>query len=92
MDDGQRVRETERIPVSSSRPVQSDPKQFSKVGFLAFISIVINCMPQMERKSQKIDLEVVAVEMFLGVRDFSTEELEGDLREGVPSSQSDSLV
>ena len=91
-DDGQRVRAPERIPMSSSRPVQSDPNSLciSKVGILAFIAMVINCTAQMERRSQKIDL--VAAETFLGVRDFSAEDLQGVLREEIPSSRADSLV
>ena len=35
---------------------------FSKVGFLAFIAMVINCTALMERKAQKIDEVVEAAE------------------------------
>ena len=31
---------------------------FSKIGFLAFIAMVINCTAGMERKSQKIEVVV----------------------------------
>ena len=63
------VRDPERIPVSS-RPVQSDLNSlgFSKVVFLVFIAMVINCTAQMEWKSQKIDFLVAAAGTFLGVR------------------------
>ena len=51
-------------------PVQRDwPKSdisFSKIGFLAFIAMVINCTAEMERKSQKIDV-VAAAERYLGM-------------------------
>ena len=52
---------------------------FSKVGFLAFIAMVINRILQMERKSQS--LKIVAV-----VKDLMAEWLQV-LKEGVPSSQ-----
>ena len=80
-DGGLRVREPERIPVSS-KPVQSDPNSlcFSKVGFLGFIAMVINCITQMEWKSQKIDLLIAAAEKFWDVTDFSAKELQGVLR------------
>jgi hypothetical protein len=64
---------------------------FSKVGFLSLIAMVINCTAQIVQESQKIDLVVAAAEKVLGVRDFSTD-LQGVLREGVPSSQADGQV
>lgn len=54
--------------------------------------MVINCTALMERKSQKIYVVVAAAEKYFGVRDFSAEELQEVLREGVPSSQTDSMV
>ena len=59
-----------RPPVS--RPEESEPERmsFSKVEFLAFIAMVINCTA-LEKKSQKIDVVVVAAEKYLCVRDFS---------------------
>ena len=65
---------------------------FSKVGFLAFIAMVMNCTVQMERKSQNIAMVVAEAEKFWGVIDFSAEELQGVLREEVPASQADGLV
>ena len=85
-DGGQRVRESERIPMSS-RPVQSDLNSF-----LVFITMVIICTTRMEMKSQEIELVVAAVETFWGVRYFSAEELHGVLRDGVPASHADGLV
>ena len=69
------MREPEKIPVRS-RQVQSDLNSLCKIGLLPFIAMVINCTAQMERKSQKIEL-VAAADMFLGIRDFSAEELQG---------------
>ena len=64
-EDGDRVRVPERIPVSRQRPSKRDGKNmcFSKVGFLAFIAMVVNCTAEMDQKSQKI--EVVAEEKYL---------------------------
>ncbi|KAK6322226.1 hypothetical protein J4Q44_G00070180 [Coregonus suidteri] len=44
-EDGYRVRDPERIPVSRQRLIEIDGKNmcFSKVGFLAFIAMVFNC-------------------------------------------------
>ena len=52
-----------------SRPEERGAKQmsFSKVGFLAFIAMVINCTALMEWKSQKID---VIADKYLSMRDF----------------------
>ena len=51
-----------------TRPIESDRNTmcFSKVGFLAFIAMVINCTAEIEHKSQKIDVVVVAAENSLG--------------------------
>ena len=46
---------------------------FSKIGFLAFIAMVINCTAGMERRSQKIEVVVAAAERYLGVRDLTSE-------------------
>jgi hypothetical protein len=54
------------IPVQSDRP-KSDIS-FSKIGFLAFILMVINCTAEMDQKSQKIEIVVAAAERYLGVR------------------------
>jgi hypothetical protein len=77
-----------------SRPEERDPERrsFSKVGFLEFIAMVINCTALMEWKSQKIDVVVAAAQNYFGVRDFSADDLQEVLREGVPSSQADCLV
>ena len=75
-DDGSRGRDPERSGVSSrSVPVQRDKPTsdicFSKIGFLAFIAMVINCTAGMERKSWKIEILVAAAERYLGVRDLT---------------------
>jgi hypothetical protein len=58
------VRNPERVPVSRFVPEQRDrPTRdlcFSKVRFLAFISMVINCTAAMQCKSQKIYVVAVA--------------------------------
>lgn len=61
-EDGCRVRDPEMISVSRQRLIESDGKNmcFSKVGFLAFIAMVVNCTAEMDRKSQKIDVMVAA--------------------------------
>ena len=67
------------------RPVESDRNNmfFSKVGFLAFIAMVINCTIEMEHKWQKIDIVVAAAEKYLGVQDLTTsEELQSGLSSG----------
>jgi hypothetical protein len=68
---------------SRSVPVQRDKPTsdicFSKIGFLAFIAMVINCTAGMERKSQTIEFVVAAAERYLGVRDLPSEELQGVL-------------
>ena len=46
---------------------------FSKVGFLAFLAMVINCTAGMERKSQKIEIVTAAAERYLGVCDLVVE-------------------
>jgi signal transduction histidine kinase len=54
---------------SRLRPVQSDTNlSFSKVNFLAFIAMVINCTSEMERKSQKHYFVVAVAEKYLGVQ------------------------
>ena len=45
----------------------------------------------MERKSQKIEVVVAAAERYLGVRDLTSDELQGVLSGGVPSFQVDGL-
>ena len=84
-EDGSRGRDPERSGVSSkSVPVQrgrpSSDICFSKIGFLAFIAMVINCTALMERKSQKIEGVVAAAERYWGVRDLTSEELQGVLK------------
>ena len=74
-EDGSRGRDHERIPMSSrSVPAQRDRPtsdlRFSKVGFLVFIAMVINCNTETECKSQKIDV-VVAAEKYLGIQDLT---------------------
>jgi hypothetical protein len=66
-----------------SRPEERDPERmcFSKVGFIAFIAMVINCTALMQRKSHKIDVVVAAAEKYFGVRDFNLD-LQGVLRGG----------
>ena len=43
-EDGSTVRDPKRFPINRRRPIESDRnnKCFSKVGFLAFIDMVIN--------------------------------------------------
>ena len=61
-------RDPERLPVSMPRPIESDRNNmcFSKVGFLAFIAMVINCTAEMEHKSLKIYVVAVAADNSLG--------------------------
>lgn len=70
-EDGYRVRDTERIPVSKQRPIERDGNNmcFSKVGFLAFIATIVNCTAEMDWNSQKIKIE--AAEKYLGLRRFT---------------------
>jgi hypothetical protein len=44
-DGSSRVRDPERIAMSRKRPIERDRNNmcFSKVGFLAFIAMVVNC-------------------------------------------------
>ena len=68
-EDGSRGRDPERSGVGSRTvPVQRDRPTsdicFSKIEFLAFIAMVINCTAG---KSQKIEVVVAAAEMYLGV-------------------------
>jgi hypothetical protein len=59
---------------------------FSKVGFLVFIAMVINCTTEMEPKSHKIDVVVAAAKKYLGVQGFTAGELQGrNSRPGVGS-------
>ena len=73
------------VPVQGDRPTSDTC--FSKISFLAFIAMVINCTAGMERKSQKIEVDMAAVEGYLGVRDLTSEELQGVLSGGVTSFQ-----
>jgi hypothetical protein len=52
---------------------------FSKVGFLAFITMNVNHTAEIECKSQNIDVVVAAAEKCLGVWDLTSEELQGVL-------------
>ena len=72
-EDGYRVRDTERIPVSRQKPRESDGKNmcFSKVGFSAFIAMVVNCTAEMDQKSQKIVVVVAAANKYLRLRGFT---------------------
>ena len=49
--------------------------------------MVINCTTEMERKSHKIYAVVAAAEKYLGVRDFTAEDLHGVFNDSVSSSQ-----
>ena len=53
------------VPVQRDRP--TSVICFSKIGFLAFIVMVINCTARMECKSQQIEVVVAAAERYLGV-------------------------
>ena len=53
-----------------------------RLGFLAFIAMVINCTAGMKRKSQTIEDVVAAAERYV-----MAEELHGVLSGGVPSFQ-----
>ena len=61
-EDGSRVRNPKRIPVNRLRPIESDRNNmcFSKVVFLAFMTMVDNCTAGIECKSQRIDVKVAA--------------------------------
>jgi hypothetical protein len=63
----------------------------SKIGFLAFIAMVINCTAGMDQKSQKIEVVVAAAEMYLGVRDLTAQELQDVLSGDAPSFQCDDM-
>jgi hypothetical protein len=83
-EDGPRGRDPERSGESSrSVTVHRDPPTryicFSKISFLVFILMVINCTAGIECKLQKIEVVVAAVERYLGVRDLKSEELQGVL-------------
>ena len=52
---------------------------FSKLGFLAFIAMVVNCTVEMDQKSQKIEVGLAAAEKSLGLCRFTAEELQGML-------------
>ena len=74
-EEGSRVRDPERIPVNSrSVPEQKDRPtsdiSFSKLGFLVFIAVVINCTAEMEHESQRIDVVVAAAEDVSGYMRF----------------------
>ena len=89
---GSRGRDPEKSGVSRrSVPVQRDKPTsdicFSKIGFLAFIVMVVNCTAGMKRKSQKIAVVVAAAERYFGMRDLTSEELQGVLSGRVPSFQ-----
>ena len=91
-EDGSRGRDPKRSGVSSRFvPVQKDRPTsnicFSKIGFLAFIAMVINCTARLECKLQKIEVEVSAAERYLGVRDLTSYEFQGVLSGAVPSFQ-----
>ena len=65
-------RDPERSGESSrSVPVQRDKPTseicFSKIGFLTFIAMVINCTAGMDCKSQEIEVVVAAAVRYLGV-------------------------
>lgn len=64
----------------------------SKVGFIAFIAMVINCTSEMERKSLNFFFVVAVAEKYLGVQCYTSEELQGVLNERVQSSQAVDLV
>ena len=49
--------------------------------------MVINCTAEIEHKSQKKYVVVAAAEKYLGVRDFTSEELQHVLSGSVQSSQ-----
>jgi hypothetical protein len=54
--------------------------------------MVINCITEMECKTQKIDVVVAAAEKYLGLRDLTSKELQGLLGGSVPSSQAVGIV
>ena len=56
------------LPEQSDRPMNE--MCFSKVGFLAFIPMIINCTAEMESKSQKIGVVVAAAEKYSGFTRF----------------------
>ena len=49
--------------------------------------MVINCTAVMESKLQKIKVGVAAADKYLGMRDLTSEDLQGVLSGGVPSFQ-----
>ena len=60
---------------------------FQQDWIFSIYTMVINCTAGMERKSQIIEVVVVAAERCLGVRDLTSEELQGVLSGDVPSFQ-----
>ena len=68
-EDGNRVRDLERIPVRRQRPRESGGNNmcFRQVGFLVFIVMFVNCTAEMDRKSHKIEI--------VGLRGFTAEDV-----------------
>jgi hypothetical protein len=56
------------------------------VDFVAFITTVVNGTAKVERKSRKITIIVDVAEQFLGLEDFSAEEMHGVLARAIPPS------
>ena len=74
----------------SSRSVQRDRPTsdicFSKIGFLAYTIVTVSTVLQgWNVKSQKIEVVLAAAEKYLGIRDLTSEELQGVLNGGVLS-------
>ena len=52
-----------------------------------FMAMFVNCTTGMERKSKRTDVVVAALEKYLGIQDFTAEELQDVLNNSVSSSQ-----
>ena len=58
-----------------------------KRGFLAFISMVINCALEIPKKSERIKMVLDAAKKFLDVEDITGKEVDDMLREGCAPTQ-----
>ena len=58
-----------------------------KKRFLAFIAMVINCAIEIQSKSERIKMILVAASRFLDIVDISGEDLDDILRGGAASTQ-----
>ncbi|KAK6328805.1 hypothetical protein J4Q44_G00007830 [Coregonus suidteri] len=86
-------RTSEDMVVDRPQPVlnvccqSKDTLCVKKVDFVVIFATVINCTAQFSKKSKKLDIIVAAAEKFLGLKDFTSEDLQGVLSPEDPPSQ-----